>query len=160
MDRKLKMEKVGGKNFDELFGLILKLAEFERLDHPDGKAKARMKRHVTRDRPYYEAYLGRAGGRAVGYVIFFMTYSSFLGKPSLYLEDLFVLEEHRKKGHGRAFFNFLFELAVKRGCGRMEWCALNWNVNALGFYDKLGARRLNEWVFFRLNEDRLKELAG
>jgi Acetyltransferase (GNAT) family. len=160
MDQKLKMEKVGGDNFDEFFGLILKLAEFERLDPPDRKGPGQDEETRHSARPFYEAYLGRLGGQAVGYTIFFMTYSSFLGKPSLYLEDLFILEEHRGKGHGRAFFDFLFKLAVKRGCGRMEWCALDWNVKAVNFYDKLGARRLNEWIFFRLTEDRLKELAG
>ncbi len=160
MKEKLRFEKVDGDNFDEFFGLLLKLAEFEKLVPPDGKARARMKRHVTREHPYYEAYLGRSGPEAVGYTIFYMAYSSFMGKPTLYLEDLFILEEHRRKGYGRRFFDLLFKLAVKRGCGRMEWCALDWNKNALDLYDKLGARRLNEWVFFRMSEDRIKELAG
>ncbi|MHB8094566.1 MAG: GNAT family N-acetyltransferase, partial [Candidatus Aminicenantales bacterium] len=113
-DAKLKIERVRERNFDEFFALILKLAEFEHLTPPDRKAKARMKKHAFQDHPYYEAYLGRIGGKAVGYTIFFLSYSSFLGKPTLYLEDVFVLEEHRGKGYGRLFFDFLFREAKKR----------------------------------------------
>jgi len=154
----LRIERVRERNFDEFFELVRKLAEFERLAPPDGKAKARMKRHALRDHPYYEAYLGRIGGRAVGYAIFFLSYSSFLGKPTLYLEDVFVLEEHRGKGYGRMFFDFFFREAKKRKCGRMEWCALNWNTPAIAFYEKLGARKQEEWTYFRLDEKKIDRL--
>jgi GNAT superfamily N-acetyltransferase len=156
---RLKIERVHEQNFDEFFALILKLAEFEHLTPPDRKAKARMKKHAFQDHPYYEAYLGRIGGKAVGYTIFFLSYSSFLGKPTLYLEDVFVLDEHRGKGYGRRFFDFLFREAKKRGCGRMEWCALNWNKSAIEFYEKLGACKQKEWTYFRLDEKKL-ELLG
>jgi GNAT superfamily N-acetyltransferase len=152
----LKMEKVDAGNFDEFFSLILKLAEYEHLTPPDGKAKARLRKHALQKRPYYEACIGRIGDKAVGYAIFFMTYSSFLGKPTLYLEDLFVLEEHRGKGTGRWFFDFLFRTAKKRGCGRMEWCALDWNKPAIKFYEKLGAAKLKEWTYFRLTAEKIK----
>ena len=158
-DAKLKIERVHEQNFDEFFDLVLKLAEFEHLGPPDGKAKARMKKHALQDHPYYEAYLGRISGRAVGYTIFFLSYSSFLGKPTLYLEDVFVLAEHRGKGYGRRFFDFLFREAKKRGCGRMEWCALNWNKSAIEFYEKLGACKQKEWTYFRLDEKKIESLA-
>jgi len=158
-DEKLRIVKVSERNFDDFFELVRKLAEFEHLAPPDGKAKARMKKHAFQDHPYYEAYLGRIGGRAVGYAIFFLSYSSFLGKPTLYLEDVFVLEEHRGKGYGRLFFDFLFREANKRKCGRMEWCALNWNKSAIRFYEKLGAGKQKEWTYFRLDEKKLELLA-
>lgn len=159
MGTKLGFERVGRDNFDEFFAMVLKLAEFERLTPPDRKAKARMKRHATQARPYYEAYIGRLGGTAVGYTIFFLSYSSFVGKPTLYVEDVFVLEEHRHQGFGRRFFDFLFKQAAKRDCGRMEWCALDWNRNAVEFYEKLGARKLSEWIYFRVGEERIKKPA-
>jgi GNAT superfamily N-acetyltransferase len=157
MAPRFRLEKVDVGNFDEFFELMLKLAEFEHLAPPDGKAKLRLKRHATQKRPYFEAYLGRAGGRAVGYTIFFLAYSSFLARPTFYLEDLFILEEDRKKGYGGRFFDFLVREAKRRGCGRMEWCVLNWNRNAIAFYEKLGASRLDEWIHFRLTEDKIKE---
>lgn len=157
---KFEIEKVTAENFNEFFSLILKLAEYEKLAPPDRRAKARLRKHALQERPFYEASIGRIGDKAVGYAIFFMTYSSFLGKPTLYLEDLFVLEEHRGKGYGRRFFDFLFREAKKRGCGRMEWCALDWNKSAIAFYEKLGAAKLKEWTYFRLTEEKIIALAG
>ncbi|MBU0756779.1 MAG: GNAT family N-acetyltransferase [Nanoarchaeota archaeon] len=159
MTDNLSIERVDKNNFDDFFSLIVKLAEFENLTPPDEKAKIRMKKHATQDNPYYEAYIGKLDGKTIGYTVFFMTYSSFLGKPTLYLEDLFIVEEHRKKGYGKTIFNFLFKEAKKRECGRMEWSALDWNTPAINFYEGLGAKKLKEWIYFRLTEDKIEKLA-
>ena len=89
-------------------------------------------------------------GEAVGYAIYFFTYSSFLARPTLYLEDVFVLESQRGKGAGKAFFAALRRIAKKERCGRMEWAVLNWNTPAIKFYDAQGARPLKEWTTYRL----------
>jgi len=151
------LEKVDEKNFDEFFGLIIKLAEFEKLTPPDEAAKKRMKRHATQDNPYYEAYICRVDNKPIGYLFFFMSYSSFLGRPTLYLEDIFVLKEFRGKGYGKKMFNFLIKQAQDRDCGRMEWCALKWNKKAIEFYEKMGAKPLDEWTYFRLTQDKFYE---
>jgi GNAT superfamily N-acetyltransferase len=96
----------------------------------------------------------------VSYAIVLETYSSFLALPTLYLEDLFVVPDARRHGIGGAFFRFLAGAAVRRGCGRMEWVVLDWNELAIGFYDKLGARRMTEWYTYRLNAEQLQEIAG
>src|SRR6185436_17118256 len=96
----------------------------------------------------------------VAYAILFETYSSFLARPTLYLEDLFVLPEHRGCGIGGALLQRCFELAHERGCGRMEWTCLDWNTNAQCKYDRLGARRMSEWLLYRLQQDDLARLAA
>jgi len=102
--------------------------------------------------------VAESGGNLVGYVLYFFTYSSFLAKPTLYIEDLFVLEEHRGGGIGRGLFLKCVAEAVRRGCGRMEWSVLNWNTKAIKFYEGLGARKLDEWSVFRLDEKALRAL--
>ena len=92
------------------------------------------------------------GEKLVGYALYFYTYSSFLARPSLYLEDLFVLERYRRRGAGFALFRRCVEEAIKRRCGRMEWAVLTWNEKALEFYEKLGAKRLDDWYVYRLDE--------
>ena len=97
-------------------------------------------------------------GRLVGYALYFYTYSSFVAKPTLYLEDIFVSEEHRKRGIGFALFRRCVEIAVANGCGRMEWAVLTWNDKALKFYEKLGARRMSDWYVYRLDERALEKV--
>ncbi len=96
----------------------------------------------------------------VGYALYFFTYSSFLARQTLYLEDLFVLREKRGKGAGHALFRECVREAVRRRCGRMEWSVLSWNKPAIDFYNRMGARQLSEWQVFRLDEDGLKRAAG
>jgi GNAT superfamily N-acetyltransferase len=98
-------------------------------------------------------------GRVVGFALFFHNYSTFVGRPGLYLEDLFVEPAHRGRGHGKALFAALARLAVERGCGRVEWAVLNWNQPALDFYKRLGAVPLDEWCTYRLAGDSLRRLA-
>lgn len=135
--------------------LIRALAEFEQLDPPDDEAAGRFVEHGWGAQPKFEAWLGEIEGEAVAYMVLFETYSTFLGRPTLYVEDIFVLPQYRKRGVGRALFEHAMKLARERGCGRMEWCCLDWNTPAQRFYESLGARRLNEWYYYRLTRDQL-----
>ena len=150
----LAMEKVNDTNFVVFLNLIEKLAEYEKLSPPDAGAKARLAADARGEPPKYEAYLGKTGDIAVGYVTFYFTYSTFLARPTLYLEDIFVREECRGQGLGREMLNFCRNVARDRGCGRMEWMVLDWNLPAIRFYEKTGARRL-AWYVYRLDHDQL-----
>ena len=154
--KELTIEPVNQHNFSVFLDLIRKLAEYEKLEPPDQAAETRLKRDALSKPPKFHAYLGFLYGEVVGYVIFCMTYSSFLAKPVLYLEDIFVLEKWRRQGMGAQLFNFCLEQASKLGCGKMEWCVLDWNRSAMNFYEKHGARRL-PWVFYRLTEEQISQ---
>lgn len=154
----LSIKKLSEEDFEAFFSLIVALADYEHLAPPDPDAKARLKRDAFSDRPKFEAYLAFLNGEPVGYAIIFETYSSFLAKPTLYLEDLFVLPSARKQKVGFGLFKFLIALAVERGCGRMEWQVLNWNQLAIDFYEKLGATHQQDWLPYRLTEEALIDL--
>jgi GNAT superfamily N-acetyltransferase len=143
-----------------LLKLIVALAQFEKLTPPDGEAQARLVEDAFGSRPRFEAWLVFSSGLAdpVGYAILFETYSSFLARPTLYLEDLFVLPEHRGHGIGSALLDHCIRLAHQRGCGRMEWTVLDWNVRAQKVYEALGAQRLSEWFLYRLGQDQIEKL--
>ncbi len=146
------------QDFEEFFALIVALADYEHLAPPNDDAKARLKQHAFTENPKYEAFLARIDGIAVGYAIVFETYSSFLAKPTLYLEDLFVLPSYRKQKVGYGLIKHLVSLAIARECGRMEWQVLDWNQLAIDFYHQLGATHLKEWKSYRLTEDALRKL--
>jgi GNAT superfamily N-acetyltransferase len=139
--------------------LILALARYERLEHQVESTETTLAEHLFGPRPYAEAIVAE-DTRTVGFALFFHNYSTFMGRPGLYLEDLFVLPSHRRKGHGRALLRELARLAVERRCGRLEWAVLNWNQPAIDFYEQLGAQRLSEWGTFRLTGDGLARVAG
>jgi GNAT superfamily N-acetyltransferase len=144
-----------------LLELVDALADYERLARPDAAARERLVRDgFATDPPLYEAYLIELDGRGIAYAVAFQTYSSFLARPTLYLEDLFVLPEHRRKGIGETVMRFLAEEALRRGCGRMEWMVLTWNETAIRFYARMAARRLDDWVAYRLTREDLARLAG
>jgi GNAT superfamily N-acetyltransferase len=147
------IEQVDAKNFDEFLGLIDKLAEYEKLLSPDEEAKRRLRRDCLSGKPKFQAFVGKIDTKYVSYVIFFFTYSSFLALPTLFLEDIFVLEEYRRQGMGKKMFDFLKETAKREGCGRIEFTVLIWNKSAQEFYEKNKAKRL-EWFLYRLaNKD-------
>ncbi len=151
--RALVIKKVTSENFDSFLGLIDKLAEYEKLAPPDPDAKSRLRKDCLSGQPLYEAYVGEVDSKAVAYVICLFTYSSFLALPTLFLEDLFVLEAYRCRGIGQKMFDYCKQLAKSNGCGRMEFVVLDWNKPAQKFYDKNKAKRL-DWYFYRLvNED-------
>jgi GNAT superfamily N-acetyltransferase len=134
-------------------------AAFEDMDPPDEEAKRRLIHDgFERPAPKYRAYIASYEGRDVGYAFTYEAYSSFLALPTFYLEDIFVYKEMRSKGFGGAMFQYLVEEAVRRGCGRMEWMVVDWNENAIGFYERRGAIQLSEWHSYRLERDRLEEL--
>lgn len=137
--------------------LVLALARFEKLDPPTPEGKRRLLDDIFR-RKRINLFVASRGGRLVGYALYFYTYSSFLARPTLYLEDLFVLREFRGGGTGMALLKRCVKEAVANGCGRMEWAVLTWNERALRFYEGLGAKRMSDWFVYRLDEDRLRKL--
>jgi len=138
-----------------LIRLIRSLAEYERLPPPDDEAAARLVEHGWGARPRFEAWLAEADNQVVGYLIVFETYSTFLARPTLCVEDVFVTPAYRGQGIGRALFEHALHLARERDCGRVEWCCLDWNTPAQRFYESLGARRLSEWWYYRLEREQL-----
>ncbi len=141
-----------------ILGFIRGLADFEKLAHEVVATEERLQLTLFPEngRPAAECVLAYLGDEAVGFALFFTTYSTFLATPGLYLEDIFVLPAHRGKGVGRALMVHLAQLANARGYGRMEWAVLDWNEKAIVFYESLGARRLTEWTTCRLTGEALK----
>jgi len=139
--------------------LIRGLAEYERLAHEVEATTARVRAHGFGRRRYFETIIGRRGGKPVGFALSFFTYSTFLARPTLYLEDLFVLPEERGTGAGKALLRALARIAVRRGCGRLEWAVLDWNRPAIGFYKRLGAKLRRQWILTRLTGTPLRRLA-
>jgi GNAT superfamily N-acetyltransferase len=131
--------------------LVCALADYEKLARPTEEATARLHADAFAEQPRFEVLLATdAAGNAIGYAIFFETYSSFLAKPTMYLEDLFVLESARKQGAGGLLFDRVCELGRERGCGRMEWQVLDWNELAQEFYRNRNGVYLSDWQSFRL----------
>lgn len=147
---KVRIRKAGKKDSDSILGLINELAKFEKLEAPGKKAQKRIINDAFGKKPYYYILLAQEGKEILGYAFYFYTYSSFLARRTLYLEDIFITEKMRNKGIGKLFFNELLKIAKKNKCGRMEWCVLDWNINAIEFYNKLGAKPLNEWIYYRI----------
>jgi GNAT superfamily N-acetyltransferase len=141
----------------KFIGLVLALARFEHLEPPSEAGRKRLVEDVF-EKKRINLFVAAEGKRLLGYALYFFTYSSFLARPTLYLEDLFVLEEHRKRGVGLTLFKQCVDEAVAKGCGRMEWSVLTWNDKALRFYEKLGAKRLSEWCTYRLDEMHLNKI--
>ena len=160
MAARLSIRRGTGRDLPVIHALIRGLAEYERLAHEVEATPARLRRHGFGRRRYFETLICRRGRQPVGFALYFFTYSTFLARPSLYLEDLFVLPEERGKGAGKALLRALAKIAVSRGCGRMEWTVLDWNTPSIRFYKALGARLRKEWVLTRLTGPALERLAG
>ena len=139
--------------------LIRGLARYEKLEDQVEMTEELLATALFGERPYAEVVLAEEDGLAVGFALFFHNFSTFLGRPGIYLEDLFVLPEFRGRGIGRTLLAHLARLAVERGCGRLEWAVLDWNRDAIGFYERLGARPLSEWTVYRLTGEALTDLA-
>lgn len=154
----LRIEPATAADAPLVLSLIRELAEFERLLHEARATEADLRETLFGDRPFAEVVIARLGAEAVGFALFFHNYSTFLGKPGIYLEDLFVRPEHRGKGFGELLLRHLARLAVQRGCGRFEWSVLDWNQRAIDFYKKLGAQPLNDWTTFRVSGTALEKL--
>ena len=147
----------------DLHALIRELAKYERLEQLCVSTTADIADALFGPRAVAQALIARETGQsgaAMGFALFFHTFSTFLGRRSLWLEDLFVLPEHRGAGIGRALLQRLADLAVDRGCGRFEWAVLDWNTSAIGFYEKLGAVVLPDWRIARVTGDALRRMAA
>jgi GNAT superfamily N-acetyltransferase len=130
--------------------LVVALATFEELPPPSAAARRRLLRDVFGSKPKYRMLVAELGGRVVAYAVYFMTYSTFLAKPSLYLEDIFVHPDARRRGVARRMMTELKRIARREGCGRFEWMVLDWNARAIRMYRKLGAKDMKEWRLYRL----------
>jgi GNAT superfamily N-acetyltransferase len=139
--------------------LIRGLAHFEKLEQEVVMTDELLAAGLFGNRPYAEVVLAEDDGRPVGFALFFHNFSTFLGRPGIYLEDLFVLPEQRGRGIGRMLLAHLARLAVDRGCGRLEWAVLDWNRDAIKFYERLGARPNSDWTVYRLAGEALTGLA-
>ena len=139
--------------------MIQALATYERAPNEVTATEKGLTKVLFGEKPAAEVLLAFENETAVGFAVFFHNFSTWLGRPGLYLEDLFVRPEHRGKGYGRALLVDLAKIARERGCGRMEWAVLDWNQPAIEFYRKLDAKPMDEWTVFRLTRDGIERLA-
>jgi GNAT superfamily N-acetyltransferase len=142
-----------------ILGLIKALAEYEHLSHEVQATEEGLRISLFGPRPMAEVVLARIEGRPVAFAVFFHNYSTFVGRPGLYLEDLFVLPDYRRRGIGRRLLKHLAGIAVARNCGRMEWAVLEWNEDAIHLYRGVSARSMDDWMLFRLTADQIRHLA-
>jgi len=140
--------------------LIRALAEYEKLAHEVVATEDALRETLFGPRPAAEVLLAEEGGAAVGLALFFPNYSTFLARPGIYLEDLFVESAHRGRGIGKALLQAVARLAVQRGCGRFEWSVLDWNASAIRFYEALGARPMSDWTVMRVTGEALRRLGA
>ncbi|MGH8398913.1 MAG: GNAT family N-acetyltransferase [Gammaproteobacteria bacterium] len=143
-----------------ILGFIRELAEYEKLAHEVVATESDIEAQLFGAHPRAECIIAEYDKRAVGFALFFHNFSTFLGKPGLYLEDLYVKPEFRGKGFGRKMLASLARLAVQRGCGRFEWAVLDWNKPAIRFYESLGAKIIDEWKINRMTGEALIKLAA
>lgn len=146
-------------DLDLIHGFILGLAEYEKLAHEVRCDREVLRMHLFGARPMAEVLIAEADGAPVGFALFFHNFSTFEGRPGLYLEDLFVAPEARGRGAGKALLSRLAALALERGCARLEWWVLDWNAPAIAFYKSLGARPMDEWTVHRVDGEALERLA-
>lgn len=142
-----------------ILSFIRKLAEYEKLAHEVVVTEQTLEHHMFGPNPRAECLIAEINGNPAGFALFFHNFSTFLGKPGLYLEDLFIDPEYRNQGLGMGFFQELAKIALDRDCGRMEWWVLDWNEPALQFYKKLGATSMSDWTVQRLGRGEIEALA-
>lgn len=143
-----------------ILSFIQKLADYERLSHEVVATEAGLRETLFGRRRTAEVALAHYKRAPVGFVLFFHNYSTFLGRPGIYIEDLFVDEAFRRRGFGSALLRYVAKIAKQRNCGRLEWSVLDWNEPAINFYRKLGALPMSEWTVFRVTGENLTKLAG
>ena len=148
------------EDVSRIFELIKALAEYEKLSHAVLGNVDLLGEHLFGSKKYAEAIVAEWDGLIVGFALFFANYSTFLTKPGMYLEDLFVLPEYRRKGIGKATLVYLAKLALERDAGRLEWSVLDWNSSAIAFYETMGAKVLPDWRICRVTGDSLTKLAS
>jgi GNAT superfamily N-acetyltransferase len=158
--RDLKIEPATERDVPVILELIKALADYERLADHVVATEADLRATLFGDRPAAEVVIASVGGEPVGYALWFHTFSTFLGRRGLYLEDLFVLPAWRSQGIGRALLAHLAGIAAARDCGRIEWSVLQWNEPAIRFYESIGATAISEWSVYRLTGDALQLLTS
>jgi len=154
-----RIEPATDRDVTLILRLIKDLAEYERMSNEVVATEDGLRATLFGAHPSAEVILAYAGREPAGFALFFHNYSTFLGRPGLYLEDLFVVPAFRGRGYGKALLIRLAQIAVERDCGRFEWSVLDWNEPAIGFYKKLGAKPLDDWTIFRVTGDALHKLA-
>lgn len=142
-----------------ILGFIRKLAEYEKLLASVMANEELLKQHLFGENPAAEVLIAEVNGQSVGFALFFQNFSTFVGRPGIWLEDLFVLPEHRGQGVGGALLKAVAKIAVERNCGRLEWAVLDWNSPAIEFYKSVGAKPLDDWTIFRTTGEKLNSLA-
>jgi GNAT superfamily N-acetyltransferase len=142
-----------------IVGLIRELAEFEKLSHLCQVSVESLAPHLFGHKPVAECIVGEVSGEVVAFALFFTNFSTFLAKPGLYLEDLYIQPAHRGSGLGKALLKHVAGLAVERGCGRFDWCVLDWNERAIRFYEGMGATVMPDWRICRMTGERLAAFA-
>jgi len=158
-DSVLRIESAREDEVAVLLGLIRALADYEKLSHKVVATEEGLREWLFGPRAVAEALLARAGGEPVGFAVFFPTFSTFAGKPGLYLEDLFVVPQWRRRGVGRSLLARVARIACDRGCNRVSWAVLDWNRPALDFYRGLGAEPAAEWVGYSVAGEAFERLA-
>jgi GNAT superfamily N-acetyltransferase len=165
MDTKTQIDgfvihRAGREDVPLVLDFIRKLAVYEKLSHEVVVTRDLLERYLFGKEKVAEAMIGLHHGKPVGFALYFYNFSTFLGRPGIYLEDLFVLEDQRGKGFGKAMLACLAKLAVDKGCGRLEWAVLDWNEPSIDFYKSLGAKLMDEWTIHRVSGEALEELAA
>ncbi len=155
-----RIVEAGIDDVADILGFIRDLAKFEKLEREVAATERSLRETLFGPRKYAEVVFVEEGRERVGFAIFFHNYSTFLGRPGLYLEDLYVRPEKRGQGYGMLLLRHLAGLAVARGCGRLEWWVLDWNRGATDFYRSLGAEPMSDWTVYRLSGDALESLAS
>jgi len=154
-----RIEPASERDIPLILTFIKRLADYERLAHSVVATEESLREYLFGEKRYAEVVIARLDDLPVGFALFYHNFSTFVSKPGLYLEDLFVVPEQRGKGIGNALLVYLAKLAVQRKCGRFEWAVLDWNSSAIKFYESLGAIPLDDWRLFRLSGDPLTKLA-
>ena len=155
----LRIESATQHDVPLILNLVKKLAAYERLSHEVVATEDDFSKALFGTPPVAEALLAFLGNQPVGFALYFSTFSTFVGRPGIYLEDIFVEPEHRGQGIGAALLTRIAKIACDRNCGRLEWSVLTWNEPSIGFYERLGAQRMEEWRVFRLAGVALDRLA-
>jgi GNAT superfamily N-acetyltransferase len=156
----IAITKITSTRVPELLKLIRELAKFERLEHEVKTTVKSLRQAFFSPQPAAGALLANYDGKLAGYAIYFFTFSSFVGRAGIWLEDVYVRPKYRLRGVGSALIQTVAQIGVERNCGRFEWTALNWNKKALDFYDNLGARVMDEWLLLRLDAAGLRRVAA